>query len=178
MFKKLLPAFAVLIMLLFGPGSVPAAVTEREPNDTPQQANPITGGATGLYHRNDQDWFKLTLPAAGKVTATVSEHPSECQMQLTGFRADGNNSLGAGIGMGTAMAGAMASAMKPGSAPAAAPAATAKCAKCGADAPVGSKFCPGCGEKMAAVASHCTECGAEIPAGAKFCPGCGMKAGA
>ena len=84
--------------------------------------------------------------------------------------------LGAGIGIGSAMAGAIAGATRPPAAPAAAPGATAKCPKCGADAPLGAKFCPGCGEKMAA-ATHCTECGAEIPPGAKFCPGCGKKTG-
>ena len=73
MVKRLLHASAVLVMLLFVTGNAPAAaITERETNDTPQQANPITTGATGLYHRNDQDWYKLTLPAAsGALTYAV-----------------------------------------------------------------------------------------------------------
>jgi membrane protease subunit (stomatin/prohibitin family) len=85
--------------------------------------------------------------------------------------------LGAGIGLGQAMAGAMASAQQQAQQPAApAAAAMVKCPKCGEGAPVGAKFCPGCGEKVPA-AAHCTECGAEVPAGAKFCPGCGKQQG-
>lgn len=97
MLKRLFLISAVLTALFFIAGNAPAQIiTEREPNDTPQQANLITTGATGLYHRNDQDWFKLYLPAAGKVTATVSGLPAECQMQVTGLR--GTTGLGSGIG--------------------------------------------------------------------------------
>ncbi len=96
MFKRLFLFTAVLLVLLFAGGSTLAAITEREPNDTPQQANLISDSATGLYHRNDQDWFKLNLPRAGKVTATVSGLPADCQMQVTGLR--GTTGLGSGIG--------------------------------------------------------------------------------
>ena len=47
-----------------------------------------------------------------------------------------------------------------------------QCAKCGAKAPSGAKFCPGCG---AALQGKCTGCGGEVPAGAKFCPWCGAN---
>ena len=97
MFKRLFVTVAVAILLFFfAAANTPAAVTEREPNDSQQQANPISDSVTGLYHKNDQDWFKLNLPAPGKVTARISGIPAECQMQVTGFK--GTNSLGSGIG--------------------------------------------------------------------------------
>ena len=49
----------------------------------------------------------------------------------------------------------------------------ASCPKCEKPlASVDAKFCPECGEKLAAKA-FCTECGGEVAAGAKFCQGCG-----
>jgi len=96
MLNRLSLASVVLAIFLLAGVNAPAAVSEREPNDTPQQATPISINATGLYHKNDQDWYKLNLPAAGKVTASVSGVPSDCQIQVTGLK--GTNSLGSGIG--------------------------------------------------------------------------------
>jgi len=51
----------------------------------------------------------------------------------------------------------------------------AKCPKCGAE--VGTaKFCPECGTKIEQAPAKCKNCGAELK-GAKFCPECGTKAG-
>lgn len=54
----------------------------------------------------------------------------------------------------------------------------AKCAKCGAVLSEGAKFCPECGEKVAAVGASgcvvCPACGNTVSAG-KFCPECGHK---
>ena len=99
MVKRLLVT-AVFAALLSSAQSAPAAITEREPNDTAKQATLLGAdlSASGIYHKNDQDWYKLTLPAAGKVTAAISGLPADCQMQVTGFRSDGTNSLGSGIG--------------------------------------------------------------------------------
>lgn len=50
------------------------------------------------------------------------------------------------------------------------------CAKCGASAPSGTKFCPECGTPLVApspTVMTCTKCGTESPAGTKFCPECG-----
>src|SRR5438094_7261885 len=44
------------------------------------------------------------------------------------------------------------------------------CANCGADNPVGNRFCGYCGTPLAAA---CPECGAENPAGQRFCGQCG-----
>ncbi len=96
--------------------------------------------------------------------------------------------MGAGMGMGNMMAQGMAGSGgqptpfggQPGAAGTGAPAAqkssgqTTKCGKCGADVPVGTKFCPECGEKMAS-GPVCTVCGAVLTPGAKFCPECGAK---
>ncbi len=50
-----------------------------------------------------------------------------------------------------------------------------KCAKCGAEAPEGAKFCPQCGAVIEQEPTQCAKCGAELPKGAKFCPECGAK---
>jgi len=95
--------------------------------------------------------------------------------------------MGAGMGMGNMMAQGMANnGAQP--APFGAPKATqqpaaqesavpsAKCGKCGADVPTGTKFCPQCGEKMGSNGvSTCVNCGAVLMPGAKFCPECGTK---
>jgi hypothetical protein len=49
------------------------------------------------------------------------------------------------------------------------------CANCGADNPVGVKFCKKCGTPAAApvVVPPCVLCGADLAAGAKFCKHCG-----
>ena len=47
---------------------------------------------------------------------------------------------------------------------------------CGKEIPVGSKFCPHCGQ-MQSQKQQCPNpaCGVEIPNGFKFCPNCGTK---
>jgi hypothetical protein len=52
----------------------------------------------------------------------------------------------------------------------------AKCPDCGAPT-LGKKFCPGCGEKLAAATAFCGDCGAKLSPGAKFCGECGAKQG-
>ena len=49
---------------------------------------------------------------------------------------------------------------------------TMACPKCGAQLPVGSKFCNQCGEKLGNV---CPSCGAEVVQGSMFCSNCGQK---
>jgi membrane protease subunit (stomatin/prohibitin family) len=51
----------------------------------------------------------------------------------------------------------------------------ASCPECGEPLPTKSKFCPGCGHKLAA--AFCSECGAKIQPNAKFCGECGNKIG-
>jgi hypothetical protein len=100
MLKRTLAALAALAMLFSIGGIASAAISEREPNDTPQQATPLGSdlAATGVFQRNDQDWYKLTLPAPSKVTATVSGFPGDCQVQVLGVRSDGATGLGAASG--------------------------------------------------------------------------------
>jgi len=53
------------------------------------------------------------------------------------------------------------------------PAQVIKCAKCGVDIAVGTKFCSGCGEPVRSVkGAFCSECGSKL-SGGKFCPSCG-----
>lgn len=81
--------------------------------------------------------------------------------------------LGAGIGMGAAIAGAMSQAMQAGASKQQAPAEpqTMQCPYCHAMIAVGSKFCPNCGNSLAAPV--CSKCGAKLLPGAKFCSECG-----
>ncbi len=48
------------------------------------------------------------------------------------------------------------------------------CPSCGASISKTAKFCPECGQKMAA-SKFCVECGSKLSANAKFCPECGAK---
>jgi membrane protease subunit (stomatin/prohibitin family) len=49
----------------------------------------------------------------------------------------------------------------------------ATCPKCAEPLPGNVKFCPACGERVAA--AHCTQCGAKLAPNAKFCAECGTK---
>ena len=89
MSKKIFLTSAALIVLLLFSGNSPAATTEREPNDTPQQATLISDRVSGVWNVNDQDWFKLNLPRPGKVTATVTRFPR--RLQYPGDRREGIN---------------------------------------------------------------------------------------
>ena len=80
--------------------------------------------------------------------------------------------FGAGIGMGQAMADAMREARSAPQGGAAAP-ATMNCPRCHAQVPVGSKFCPNCGQTLQAEPVICPKCGTQNPAGSKFCTNCG-----
>lgn len=79
--------------------------------------------------------------------------------------------LGAGAGMGQLMAGVMGQAVGTG-------AQVFACAKCSAQIPAASKFCPECGSPVVAPTAKCPGCQADIAAGAKFCGSCGKKLGA
>jgi membrane protease subunit (stomatin/prohibitin family) len=81
--------------------------------------------------------------------------------------------VGAGIGMGAAMAQMMTQAMKP-EAPQAP--ATMACSSCGAQIPLGSKFCNQCGAKVGE-GLFCSQCGSKVAPGSKFCSNCGAKLG-
>lgn len=91
--------------------------------------------------------------------------------------------LGAGFAVGNMMAGAMTDAMKQRGATVtetsggggAATAGDAKCVKCGAALPAGSKFCSECGASQEA--AKCSNCQNDLKPGAKFCDECGTKVG-
>ena len=86
-----------------------------------------------------------------------------------------------GLGVGMAAAGAMSpqlGEMVKGLSAQGFADSTVKCNKCGAQLPVGAKFCLQCGEKVAPPASAdtvaCPNCGNTVAKG-KFCPECGHK---
>jgi membrane protease subunit (stomatin/prohibitin family) len=91
--------------------------------------------------------------------------------------------LGMGVGLGMSMPGMISQAMQQaeqsaqqagGAATAAGVVATVTCAKCQAQIPAGSKFCPNCGAAVP-VGGTCPNCHAATEPGAKFCPSCGTK---
>jgi RNA polymerase subunit RPABC4/transcription elongation factor Spt4 len=51
---------------------------------------------------------------------------------------------------------------------------TIACTKCNTQLPLGSKFCPQCGEKLG-IALFCENCAEKINPDTKFCPKCGTK---
>lgn len=89
---------------------------------------------------------------------------------------------GVGLGAGLGLAGVFTDALRPkdnASAQDKTPSAPmgeamVRCPKCTAEVKASAKFCPECGEKMAAK-KFCPECGNEVKANAKFCPECGFK---
>ncbi len=85
----------------------------------------------------------------------------------------GAAAAGVGAGVGIAMGTTMAKTMQP-SQPPAAPQQLIVCQSCGAQNPVGIKFCGNCGKSLLPVAKvGCPKCGAEMPATMKFCGNCG-----
>lgn len=84
----------------------------------------------------------------------------------------GGGAAGAGIGagMGLAMGTQMARQMQPP----VAPEKLIVCPNCGAQNPVGNKFCGSCGGSLAPVPKvKCPNCGSEVPGNMKFCGNCG-----
>lgn len=93
MTRNICSAVFLLSFILGFSMSAMAAVTEREPNDTPEQATPLgnSTSATGILHQNDRDYFRITLPAPAKITVTASGLPAECRMQVAGFAKKGTS---------------------------------------------------------------------------------------
>ncbi|MBA4349601.1 MAG: hypothetical protein C0415_06415 [Thermodesulfovibrio sp.] len=75
----------VLFSFIFSIAPYAAAVTEVEPNNSPEQANLINIGdtVTGKINYGDgSDYFKLTLPRSGIVRVNISGYPSDCSIQI------------------------------------------------------------------------------------------------
>src|SRR5947209_16768032 len=90
------------------------------------------------------------------------------------------SSPGAGLGSGMVLFPQIANTPMQYAPPAAAQPQTSfvSCPKCQASVPQGSKFCPSCGNTMAAPqTAACPNCGKPVSIGAKFCPDCGQKRG-
>jgi membrane protease subunit (stomatin/prohibitin family) len=85
----------------------------------------------------------------------------------------GGGAAGAGVGagMGLAMGTQMAKAMQPQ----AKPEKIIICLSCGAQNPIGNKFCGNCGSSLKPTEIDCPKCRAKNPAGMKFCGSCGAK---
>jgi len=87
-------------------------------------------------------------------------------------------SPGAGLGAGMMIIPPIF--QQPG-APGAPAAALVICAKCNAQVPSTSRFCPSCGTAIvvepaaSAPTRKCPKCGEEVPGGASFCPSCGKR---
>ena len=87
----------------------------------------------------------------------------------------GAAAAGVGAGIGIGVGATMAKTMQPTQAPAA-PQQLIVCQSCGAQNPVGTKFCGNCGTSLVPVAKvKCPKCGAEVPATMKFCGSCGSS---
>jgi len=84
----------------------------------------------------------------------------------------GAAAAGVGAGVGIAMGTTLGQAMQPQAR--GAPQQLVVCQSCGAQNPVGTKFCGNCGKSLAPVPKvKCPKCGAEVPSTMKFCGKCG-----
>jgi membrane protease subunit (stomatin/prohibitin family) len=104
---------------------------------------------------------------AGQALTTAAANPSGG----AGAMAGAGVGLGAGLGMGYGMAGQMQGAYQQGP--------MLVCPKCNAQVPSGNRFCPNCGNPMAAPGggptTPCPKCGQPVAQGQKFCPNCGAS---
>jgi len=101
----------------------------------------------------------------------------EAAQNPAGGAAGAGVGVGAGFGAGYVMMSTMAQSMQqPAPAVQTPPPQTQvqgkPCIKCGANVPIGAKFCPNCGAKQEALS--CPKCNAEVSPNAKFCPNCGQ----
>lgn len=76
-----------------------AVAQEKEPNNQPNQANPIEFGkpVKGIVHAHDgHDYFTLTAPGPGAITVTLSNAPATCRFQVgaLGFQQYTTSSIG------------------------------------------------------------------------------------
>jgi hypothetical protein len=83
MFKK--TVFFIALFLIFCNAYQSEAVTEREPNNTSEQANPINLNDTvsGIINYGDgSDYYRLVFPQSGIATVNISGYPSDCIVQI------------------------------------------------------------------------------------------------
>ena len=84
MFKKMCFLTALIFIFLTGV-TYGAVVTEVEPNNAPEKANPFTVGdaVRGQINYGDgSDYFTTVLPQSGIVTVSASGYPSDCRVQV------------------------------------------------------------------------------------------------
>lgn len=89
MFKKMCFLTALIFIFLTGV-TYGAVVTENEPNNAPEKANPFTIGDTvrgQMNYGDGSDYFTTVLPQSGIVTVSASGYPSDCiiQVSISGF---------------------------------------------------------------------------------------------
>ena len=76
--------YSICALLLLSGAAYGAAVSEIEPNDDMDHATPINAGdvVSGVVQYDIKDFFKLTLPQSGIVTAKLSGY-SDCKFSVT-----------------------------------------------------------------------------------------------
>ena len=84
MFKKMCFLIALIFIFLTGV-TYGAVVTEVEPNNAPEKANPFAVGdaVRGQINYGDgSDMFTTVLPQSGIATVNISVYPSDCRVQV------------------------------------------------------------------------------------------------
>lgn len=105
--------------------------------------------------------------------AMAMQYMKETTAELPPGGGGGAAAAGVGAGLGLAVGMTMAKTMQSSQAPAS-PQKLIVCQSCGAQNPVGTKFCGNCGASLAPVAKvKCSKCNAEMPTTMKFCGNCG-----
>ena len=108
-----------------------------------------------------------------KISAAEAMKSAAANPGMGGAMMGAGVGIGAGANIGAVMAEALRTPVKEEKPQ---PPKGEPCAKCGKLLQPGAKFCPECGEKVAA--NVCPGCGKPVSATAKFCPECGTKLGA
>ncbi len=107
--------------------------------------------------------------------AMAMQYAKETVAEIPPGGGGGAAAAGVGAGIGIGVGATMAKTMQQPQAPAA-PQQLIVCQSCGAQNPVGIKFCGNCGTSLAPVAKvKCPKCGADVPATMKFCGNCGSS---
>ena len=84
MFKKMCFLIALIFIFLTGV-TYGAVVTEVEPNNAPEKANPFAVGdaVRGQINYGDgSDMFTTVLPQSGIATVNISVYPSDCRVHI------------------------------------------------------------------------------------------------
>lgn len=167
-FEDVKPSFAQFGLELISFNLREIRVPEVVETAMDERASVAAMGGMDMYQR------KTMTDAAADAAVNMSER--EGGSGTAGFGMEMATGMAMGNMMGGMMGGAMAGQNQQAQPQSQTQTPSVACSKCQTSVPVGTKFCPNCGNSMAAPKGDaCVSCHASIAPGAKFCPECGAK---